>query len=86
MGWTSSKEKGQFLRVNLRRPIVANGTFATHSSQITLRTCYYYYFALLLATLSTVIGSQFIEPCGFSGSLSLFIFSVHYAVLVHCEK
>ena len=27
------------LGVNLGRPIVTNGAFATHSSQITLRTC-----------------------------------------------
>jgi len=29
------------LGVNLGRPIVTNGAFATRSSQITLRTCYY---------------------------------------------
>jgi len=40
----------------------------------------------LLATLSTVIGGQFIEPSGFSGSLSLLFFYVYYAVLVYCEK
>jgi len=33
-------------------------------------------WASLFVTLSTVIGGQFIEPCGFSGSLSLLFFSV----------
>ena len=31
--------EGPVLRVNLGRPIVTNGAFATRSSQITLRTC-----------------------------------------------
>jgi len=31
--------KGAVLGVNLGRPIVTNGAFATRSSQITLRTC-----------------------------------------------
>jgi len=30
------------LGVNMGRPIVTNGAFATHSSQITLRTCSYF--------------------------------------------
>ena len=34
--------KGQFWGVNLGRPIVTNGAFATRSSQITLRTCCWY--------------------------------------------
>jgi len=36
--WWSSKVKGSF-GVNLGRPIVTNGTFATRSSQIILKTC-----------------------------------------------
>jgi len=40
----------------------------------------------LLVILSTIIGGQFIEPCDFSGSLSLLFFYVYYAVLFHCEK
>jgi len=32
--------EGVVLGVNLGRPIVTNGAFATSSSQITLRTCY----------------------------------------------
>jgi len=31
--------EGQFLGVNLGRPVVTNGAFAKRSSQITLRTC-----------------------------------------------
>ena len=31
--------KGQFWRVNLRRPIVTSAIFAMHSSEINLRTC-----------------------------------------------
>jgi len=34
------EEEGAVLEVNLGRPIVTNGAFATRSSQITLRTCY----------------------------------------------
>ena len=34
------RREGQFWGVNLGRPNVTNGAFATHSSQITLRTCY----------------------------------------------
>jgi len=37
------RREGQFWGVNLGRPNVTNGAFATRSSQITLRTCYYYY-------------------------------------------
>ena len=33
--------EGAVLWVNLGRPIVTNGAFATRSSQITLRTCYF---------------------------------------------
>jgi len=40
-GWWSSKEMGSF-GVNLGRPIVTIGAFATPSSQITLRTCHTY--------------------------------------------
>ena len=34
------RSEGAVLGVNLGRPIVTNGAFATHCSQITLRTCY----------------------------------------------
>ena len=34
--------EGAVLGVNLGLPIVTNGAFAMRSSQITLRTCYYY--------------------------------------------
>jgi len=33
--------EGAVLGVNMGRPIVTNGAFATRSSQITLRTCLY---------------------------------------------
>ena len=38
-GGDHRRERGSF-GVNLGRPIVTNGAFATRSSQITLRTCF----------------------------------------------
>jgi len=39
MGVVIVEGEGTVLGVNLGRPIVTNGVFATRSSQITLRTC-----------------------------------------------
>ena len=47
-GGDRRKERGT-LGVNLRRPIVTNGAFATRSSQITLVTCYTYGWGILMA-------------------------------------
>ena len=46
--------KGSFV-VNLGRPIVTNGAFATRSSQITLSTCY---FIIISASLSIRIANR----------------------------
>jgi len=57
MGWWSSKDKGQF-GVNLGHPTVTNGTLlnscarATHSSQITLRTCFQFCFECAFSVFS----------------------------------
>jgi len=55
---------------------------------LVFRTRDTHFFALLLVMviLSAVIGGQFIEPCGYSCSLSLLFFYVYYAVLFHCAK
>ena len=44
------------LRVNLGRPIVTNGAFATRSSQITLRTCFLYMTCFLLVLGAHTVG------------------------------
>ena len=55
MGVVIVKGEGAVLGVNLGRPIVTNGAFATRSSQITLRTC------LLTYSLSKVLLSYLLS-------------------------
>jgi len=53
--------EGAVLRVNLGRPIVTNGAFASRSSQTTLRTCYLvtYYIAVKCISKAYMLDEHF---------------------------
>ena len=81
------KSKGQRSKLCGYQMLCLLGYACQQDCQNFLFSSIFLFFASLLVTLSTVIGGQFIEPCDFSGSLSLLVFFyVYFAVLYYCEK